>query len=191
MERHKLFNRKQLPDEENYFTPKINITMERHKLFNRKQLPDEDIDVYATDLKNISLSCEFGTLRDNIVKDIFSWNLNNKNQYIKEKLLNKNPTSIDKAIEIAKACELSRHQAKQLLQPETSIDKAIEIAKACELSRHQAKQLLQPETTSSSFVGRLHKQEDRSSQRKPPNNRQSHFQDNVLLKVKNVVNVKN
>ncbi|KAK9685789.1 hypothetical protein QE152_g37679 [Popillia japonica] len=94
--------------------------MERHKLFNRTQLLDEDIDVYATDLKNISLSCEFGTLRDNIVKDIFSWNLNNKNQYIKEKILNKNPTSIDKAIEIAKACELSRHQAKQLLQPETT-----------------------------------------------------------------------
>lgn len=90
-------------------------------------------------------------MRDNLVKDIFSWNLNNKNQYIKEKLLNKNPTSIDKAIEIAKACELSRHQAKQLLQPET---------------------------TSSSFVGRLHKQEDKSSQRKPPNNRQSQFQDN-------------
>lgn len=104
-----------------HFTPKVNITMERHKLFNRRQQITEDIDTYATDLINISLACEFDILRDSIVKDIFSWNLNSKNQYIKERLLHESPATLDKAIEIAKNCELSRSQAKQLQQEEKDI----------------------------------------------------------------------
>lgn len=104
---------------EEFFLPKLNITMERHKLFNRKQGQDEDIASYATDIKNISLQCGFDELRDNILKDVFSWNLNSNNNYIREKLLINNPKTFQESLDLAKRLETSRQQAK-FLQGEQS-----------------------------------------------------------------------
>ncbi|CAH0717674.1 unnamed protein product, partial [Brenthis ino] len=97
---------------DNYFTPKINITVERHKLFSRKQAPNESIDTYVTDIKNISHSCEFGALREDLLKDIFSWNCNNP--YYKERILIEKPKTLDEAINIAKRCEATKQQTKAL-----------------------------------------------------------------------------
>ncbi|CAF4798446.1 unnamed protein product [Pieris macdunnoughi] len=77
---------------EDYFTPRVNISVERHKLFNRKQGPDEEIETYATDLKNLSIQCNFEGLADDIVKDIFSWNLNSSCSYIRERILIEKPS---------------------------------------------------------------------------------------------------
>lgn len=104
---------------EEYFLPKINVTMERHKLFNRKQANDEDITSYATDLKNISLQCGFEELRDSILKDVFSWNLNNNYNYIREKLLTNDPKTFQESLDLAKKLEMSKQQAK-VLQGEQS-----------------------------------------------------------------------
>ncbi|XP_045784052.1 uncharacterized protein LOC123880145 [Maniola jurtina] len=104
---------------EEYFLPKVNITMERHKLFNRKQGQNEDIASYATDIKNISLQCGFEELRDNILKDVFSWNLNSNYNYIREKLLTNDPKTFQDSIDLAKKLETSRQQAK-VLQGEQS-----------------------------------------------------------------------
>lgn len=97
-----------------HFTPQINVTMERHKLFNRRQGPDESIDDYVTDLKNISKQCLFEKLEDSITRDIFSWNLNSKNQLTKERILCKKPTTLQEAVQLAKNIELTRTQAKAL-----------------------------------------------------------------------------
>lgn len=98
---------------EKHFLPQINVTIERHKLFNRRQGDDESIEQYITDLKNIASQCEFKN-QDDILRDIFSWNLNAKNQFIKERILQEKPQTLDKAIEIAKHQEASREQAKML-----------------------------------------------------------------------------
>ncbi|XP_045777031.1 uncharacterized protein LOC123875322 [Maniola jurtina] len=105
---------------EEYFLPKVNITMERHKLFNRKQGQNEDIASYATDIKNISLQCGFEELRDNILKDVFSWNLNSNYNYIREKLLTNDPKTFQDSIDLAKKLETSRQQAKVLQGEQTS-----------------------------------------------------------------------
>lgn len=104
---------------EQYFMPKVNYTMERHKLFNRKQRDSEDIATYVTDLKNMSLQCNFGQLEDSLLKDIFSWNLNDKYSYIREKLLIDRPSTFGKAFDIAKNLEASKQQA-QVFQSSTS-----------------------------------------------------------------------
>lgn len=54
-----------------YYVPKLNIAMERHKFFSRKQNDGESLESYVTILKNLSKSCEFGSLREGLVKDIF------------------------------------------------------------------------------------------------------------------------
>lgn len=95
--------------------------MERHKLFNRKQGEIEDLlDTYITDLKNIALQCVFKDLHDDLLKDIFSWNLCNNNHYIKEKIPQEMPKTLDDTIKIAKSLEMSKNQAKQLLSPEST-----------------------------------------------------------------------
>ncbi|KAJ0169239.1 hypothetical protein K1T71_015269 [Dendrolimus kikuchii] len=88
--------------------------MERHKLFNRRQNLEETIDEYATDLKNIGRQCNFNTLEDDLIRDIFSWNLHPKNQYIKEKILIQKPETLDQAVQLAKQMETTRQQAKTL-----------------------------------------------------------------------------
>lgn len=85
-----------------YFTPKVNITIERHKLFNRKQDTNEELEVYATSLKNISLQCDMGDKSDDILKYIFSWNLNDEHSYIKERILIEKPKTFNDAVLLAK-----------------------------------------------------------------------------------------
>ncbi|KAL0878513.1 hypothetical protein ABMA27_003602 [Loxostege sticticalis] len=99
---------------EAYFLPKVNVTMERHKLFNRRQQDNESIDDYVTDLKNISHQCEFGVLRENLLRDVFSLNLHGDNQYLKEKLLTDCPKTLEEAVNIAKSLEETRRQSKIL-----------------------------------------------------------------------------
>uniref|UniRef100_A0A8D8TDZ8 Retrotransposon gag domain-containing protein n=1 Tax=Cacopsylla melanoneura TaxID=428564 RepID=A0A8D8TDZ8_9HEMI len=55
---------------EEYFLPTKNICMERHIFFSRKQKMEEGVDEFYTSLTNLSLSCEFGTLRESLVRDI-------------------------------------------------------------------------------------------------------------------------
>lgn len=98
---------------EQHFVPKINTSIERHKLFNRKQQADEDLENYATDLKNISLQCEFGELADDLLKDIFSWNIHPSLAYIKEKILIQKPKTFDEALELAKIIRNTKKDASK------------------------------------------------------------------------------
>ncbi|KAJ8050406.1 hypothetical protein HOLleu_03604 [Holothuria leucospilota] len=54
---------------EDYCTPKTNITFERHKVFTCVQKPGENIDHYLTELRTKSKSCDFGDLRDLLIRD--------------------------------------------------------------------------------------------------------------------------
>lgn len=107
---------------ETYFLPKVNIAMERHKFFTRTQQAGESIDEYVTSLKNLSLSCDFNNIREDLVRDIFVCGLNNNWSNIKERLLNEGSIKLEKALEIAKSIELTKDHAKQLqVQSPTNI----------------------------------------------------------------------
>lgn len=97
-----------------YFIPKVNLAMERHAFFTRKQNGGESIDDYVTVLKNLSLTCDFGTLREDLVKDIFICGISTNFQHIKERLLSEGAIQLDKAVTIAKSIEAARDNANQL-----------------------------------------------------------------------------
>ncbi|XP_055388170.1 uncharacterized protein LOC129616540 [Condylostylus longicornis] len=99
---------------EKYFLPKINLAIERHKFFTCAQKPTESIEDFITGLKNLSLNCEFGTLRESLVRDIFVCGLSQQNIQIKEKLLSEGNISLDKAVEIAKSTVLTRVHSRQI-----------------------------------------------------------------------------
>lgn len=88
--------------------------MDRHAFFMRKQNGGEGIDEYITALKNLSLTCEFGTLREDLVKDVFICGLSPNLQHIKERLLSEGEITLNNAMSIAKSIELAREGASQL-----------------------------------------------------------------------------
>jgi len=52
-----------------YCNPRKNVTWERHKFNTRNQQVGESIDQYVTDLKTKAQTCEFGTLKDSLIRD--------------------------------------------------------------------------------------------------------------------------
>jgi len=70
-----------------YFIPRKNVTVERHKFFTWYHLPDECINKYVADLTNKSMSYEFESLRESLVKDMLICGLNKNCLHIKQCLL--------------------------------------------------------------------------------------------------------
>lgn len=93
---------------EKYFTPKVNLAMERHAFFTRRQGSEESIVQYATALENLSSSCEFGALRESLLKDIYTCGLSENYRNIKERLLGEGVISWMKALEISKTIEMAK-----------------------------------------------------------------------------------
>jgi hypothetical protein len=52
-----------------YCVPKINETVERHIFFSRFQKEGESFDNFFTDLKKLSLTCNFKELKDSLIWD--------------------------------------------------------------------------------------------------------------------------
>lgn len=96
-----------------YFTPKVNIFFERHKFFTRRQLETESLEDFVTALTNLSLSCDFSDLRESLVKDIFTCGLSAPYIDSKQRLI-EGQITLEKAVELAKAMNISRVQTSQL-----------------------------------------------------------------------------
>ncbi|KAG6438935.1 hypothetical protein O3G_MSEX000343 [Manduca sexta] len=89
-----------------------NETVERYNFFTRIQKFEETFDEYVTSLNNLSCSCNFDTLKESLVKDMFIIGIRNAN--IKEKLLQRKIADVNEAVEIAKTIELSYQRSKKL-----------------------------------------------------------------------------
>ncbi|XP_075158139.1 uncharacterized protein LOC142231417 [Haematobia irritans] len=96
---------------ETHFVPQINIVMERHKFFTCKQEETQSIDEYITLLRNLSSNCDFGVLRDALVRDIFICGLSVSYTNIKERLLSEGDIKLEKAIVIAKNIAMAKQNA--------------------------------------------------------------------------------
>ena len=54
---------------EEHCEPKKNVSYERYKFFSRAQENGESIDQYITILRKLCETCEFGTLKNSLIKD--------------------------------------------------------------------------------------------------------------------------
>ena len=55
---------------QNYCIGKTNVIYERYRFNNRSQEPDESIDAYTTALRTLAETCEFGSLKEDLIRDI-------------------------------------------------------------------------------------------------------------------------
>ncbi|XP_055841107.1 uncharacterized protein LOC129908549 [Episyrphus balteatus] len=107
------------------FTELVELVARCQHYYREAQVFHEDatgwrIDEYVTALKNLSFSCDFETVREDLVRDIFVCGLNNNWSNVKERLLNEGAIKLEKALDIAKAIEVTKDHAKQLQQSDSS-----------------------------------------------------------------------
>ena len=103
---------------EEYFIPKRNVTYERHCFFMRNQLQGEAIDQYVTELRTLEKTCEFGVISESLVKDRLVCGV--LESRLRERLLREMDLTLEKAVAICKASELSQFQLKELESGSTS-----------------------------------------------------------------------
>lgn len=99
---------------EAHFKTKENETINRHLFHTRKQKEGETIDMFLTDLKKLSMNCNFGELRDSLIRDrVVCGILDNR---VRDSLLREASLDLTKCITICKASELAGMRSKQLNQ---------------------------------------------------------------------------
>ena len=97
---------------EKFCKPKRNITYERYVLLTRKQGYNEQVADYVKDLRTLAESCEYGTLKESIIKDAFVLGVNDNR--LRENFLKDCNLNLENAIEIARATEKAKEQSLKI-----------------------------------------------------------------------------
>lgn len=92
--------------------PKVNETVERYRFFTRNQGQKEGIDSYVTDLKVLASTCNFGEIKDSLIRDRIVCAGNDAG--LKERLLREDKLTLEKCLHMCRATELSRENSKTL-----------------------------------------------------------------------------
>ena len=92
--------------------PKLNETVERYKFFVRDQGQDENIDRYVTDLRVLASTCNFGDIKDSLIRDRIVCGTNSS--AMRERLLREENLTLDKCMQICRATELSKENNKTI-----------------------------------------------------------------------------
>ncbi|KAG1665149.1 hypothetical protein GQR58_019471 [Nymphon striatum] len=93
-------------------TPKSNETYERFIFRNRVLMEGESVEIFITDLRKLSKSCNFGDLTNSLIKDQLVYGINDSK--IQQRLLETSNLDLNKALEIINAIKVSRMQSSSL-----------------------------------------------------------------------------
>ena len=97
---------------EAYFLPKTNQSVESHKFNTRVQGPAESFDNFLADLRKLSANCDFGSLRDRLVRDRIVSGIREKR--VQDRLLRETDLTFNKAVDICRAAEQTESHIKLL-----------------------------------------------------------------------------
>lgn len=98
---------------EEHFVPQSNETVNRHIFNTRNQREGETIDSFVTDLKVLSKNCNFGTLRDSLIRDRIVCGVSDKT--LRDRLLRESKLDLSSCVRMCRAAEICEAQAKQLM----------------------------------------------------------------------------
>ena len=88
-----------------YFVPKRNTIYERYVFNCRSQKPGESLDQFLTELRKFTLTCQFGTFEDELLRDRIVTCLRDHGP--RERLLRETTLTLQKAIDICRTNEIA------------------------------------------------------------------------------------
>ena len=91
---------------------------ERHKFNTRDQAADESLDEYVTNLRRLAASCEFGNVKDQLIRDRIVLGICDDN--LRSRLLRESALILHQAIEFCRSYEQVKTQMKQMQKPSHS-----------------------------------------------------------------------
>lgn len=95
-----------------HFNPRKNLTFNRYNFLTAKQDEAETFDEFYTRLRKLSEDCEFGALRNSLLKDLVIIGIRDKK--LKERFLQENDIDLATVLKNGRACEASRKQTIEL-----------------------------------------------------------------------------
>ena len=101
-----------------YCSPRKNITLTRYKFLTYKQKEGQTFNEFLTQLRKFSSDCEFGELRESLIRDMIVIGVLDEN--VRERLLRDSDLTLKRAIEIGHSFE-QRKQHSELLRNESKI----------------------------------------------------------------------
>lgn len=175
-----------------YFIPLSNETVNRHLFNTRFQKDDEPVDSFVTELKKLSKDCNFGELKDSLIRDRIICGISDLK--IKDRLLREPNLDLLKCINICKAAEIAEKQTKQIMADELKVQVIKKTEHKGKQEKYKVKQDRERErdkkaTRNCTYCGSTHPPRRCPAYKKKCNNCQkyNHFEKMCKFKRMNVV----
>lgn len=97
---------------ESYCLGKTNIIYERYRFNNRNQDVGESIDTYASNLRSLSDTCNFGPLKDEMIRDRIVCGV--RDSSLRKKLLQVPELTLEKCIDMCRSAEATSTQLEAM-----------------------------------------------------------------------------
>lgn len=95
-----------------YCIGKTNTIYERYKFNNRFQEATETVDTYSAAIRTLADTCEFGALKEELIRDRIVCGISDKP--LQRKLLQESSLTLEKCLNICRAAEAANSQLKQI-----------------------------------------------------------------------------
>lgn len=112
--------------------PSINETVERYRFFSKSQGAEQSIDNYVTELRMLAKTCNFGEIKDSLIRDRIVCGINNEG--LRERLLREKDLTLQTCIRICRAAELSRQNSKAIAG--AAVEEVHAVRQGARLDRH-------------------------------------------------------
>ena len=97
---------------QNYCIGKTNVIYERYRFNNHSQESDESIDAYTTALHTLAETCEFGSLKEDLICDRLVCGIRDNSP--RKKLLQEPKLTLDKCLDSCRAAEVTKLQMQAM-----------------------------------------------------------------------------
>ena len=97
---------------QNYCIGKTTVIYERYRFNNRLQESDDSIDAYTTALRTLAETCEFGSLKEDLIPDRLVCDI--RDNSLRKKLLQEPKLTLDKCLDSCRAAEATTLQMQAM-----------------------------------------------------------------------------
>ena len=104
---------------------KTNVIYERYKFNNRSQEQTESIDTYENALRALAETCDFGALKDQLIRDRIVCGV--RDNAVRRKLLQESKLTLEKCVDICRAAEATSAQLKEMAPSQQQQNHASEV----------------------------------------------------------------